>query len=151
MRPFLLILITLYINIYFPSCCWAGQKLILLRKRRWFCWWYSPSSLAKFLWYHYELEFPAVAVWYSRSTIMTMKVPVFREEEVSIRQFLKFSSFTKNPYLLIFILKLKGCVRYIFASLFCMSKREHLWIKDKCFLFHLESSFRSRDNQILTF
>ena len=96
MRPFLLILITLYINIYFPSCCWAGQKLILLRKRRWFCWWYSPSCLAKFLWYHYELEFPAVAVWYSRSTIMTMKVPVFREEEVSIRQFLKFSSFTKT-------------------------------------------------------
>ena len=46
---------------------------------------------------------------------------------------------------------LKGCVRYIFASLFYMSKREHLWNKEKCFLFHLESSFRSWDNQALTF
>ena len=35
----------------------------------------------------------------------------------------------------------KGCVRYIFASLFCMSKREHLRNKEKCFLFHFESSF----------
>ena len=42
------------------------------------------------------------------------------------------------------------CVRYIFVSLFCMSKREHLWNK-KCFLFHFESSFRSWVNQILTF
>ena len=38
---------------------------------------------------------------------------------------------------------LKGCVRYIFASLFCMSKREHLRNKKKCFLFHFESSSRS--------
>ena len=29
-----------------------------------------------------------------------------------------------------------GCVRYILATLFCMSKREHLWNKEKCFLFH---------------
>ena len=41
---------------------------------------------------------------------------------------------------------LKGCVRFIFASLFCMSKREHLWSKEKCFRFHFESSFRSWDN-----
>ena len=34
----------------------------------------------------------------------------------------------------------KGCVRYIFASLFGMFKREHL---EKCFLFHFESSSRS--------
>ena len=47
--------------------------------------------------------------------------------------------------------ELKGCVRYIFACLFCLSKREHLWNKGKCFLFHFESSFRSWDNQILTF
>ena len=46
---------------------------------------------------------------------------------------------------------LKGCVRYIFTSLFFISKREHLWNKEKCFLFHFESSFRSWDNQILTF
>ena len=38
---------------------------------------------------------------------------------------------------------LKGCVSYIFASLFCMSKREHLRNKGKCFLFHFESSFCS--------
>ena len=39
---------------------------------------------------------------------------------------------------------------YIFASLF-MFKREHLQNKGKCILFHLESSFHSLDNQILTF
>ena len=38
---------------------------------------------------------------------------------------------------------IKGCVRYIFDSLFCMSKREHLRNKEKCFLFHFESSSRS--------
>ena len=32
-----------------------------------------------------------------------------------------------------------------------MSKREHLSNKEKCFLFHFESSFCSWDNQILTF
>ena len=36
----------------------------------------------------------------------------------------------------------KGCVCYIFASMFCMSKREHLRNKEKCFLFHFENSFR---------
>ena len=46
---------------------------------------------------------------------------------------------------------IKGCVRYIFASLFFMSKREHLRNKEKCFLFHFESSSRSLDNQLLTF
>ena len=35
---------------------------------------------------------------------------------------------------------LKGCVRYIFASLFCMSKREHLQDKEKRFLFYFKSS-----------
>ena len=45
----------------------------------------------------------------------------------------------------------KGCVRYICASLFCMSKREHLRNKEKYFLFHFESSSRFWDNQILTF
>ena len=45
----------------------------------------------------------------------------------------------------------KSCVRYIFASLFCMSKREHLRNKKKCFLFHFKSSSCSWDNQLLTF
>ena len=44
----------------------------------------------------------------------------------------------------------KGCVRYIFARLFCISKWEHLWNKKKYFLFHFESSFGFWDNQILT-
>ena len=45
----------------------------------------------------------------------------------------------------------KGCVCYIFASLFFKSKGEHLGNKEKCFLFHFKSSFRSRENQILEF
>ena len=43
----------------------------------------------------------------------------------------------------------KGCVCYIFASLFCMFKREHSW-KEKYFLFHFESSSLLR-YQILNF
>ena len=39
-------------------------------------------------------------------------------------------------------IEFKGCVRYICASLFCMSKREHLRNKEKYFLFHFESSSR---------
>ena len=46
---------------------------------------------------------------------------------------------------------LKGCVCYILAGLFGKSKREHLWNSEKCFLFHFKSSFRSRNNEILTF
>ena len=48
-------------------------------------------------------------------------------------------------------INLKGCVCYIFTSLFCMSKREHFWRKEKCFLFHFKNSFRPWDSQILTF
>ena len=47
--------------------------------------------------------------------------------------------------------RIKGCVLYILASLLSKSKREHLWSKGKCFLSHFKSSFRSWDNQILTF
>ena len=47
--------------------------------------------------------------------------------------------------------EVKGFVRYIFTSLFYASKKEHLLNKEKCFLFHLESSFRSWDNRILNF
>ena len=49
------------------------------------------------------------------------------------------------------LLKLKGCVHYIFSSLVSMSNREHLWNKEKCFLSHFKSSFCSWDNQILIF
>ena len=46
---------------------------------------------------------------------------------------------TFNQKMLIFPkLQAKHC--YIFASLFCMSKRDHLRNKEKCFLFHFESS-----------
>ena len=47
------------------------------------------------------------------------------------------------------VLFVEGCVSHIFASFFCMSKREHLWNKKKSFLFHFKSSFCSWDNQIL--
>ena len=40
------------------------------------------------------------------------------------------------------ITKLKGCVHYIFASLFCMPKREDLWNKEKCFSFHFRVRVR---------
>ena len=40
---------------------------------------------------------------------------------------------------------------YIFVSVFCISKREHLWNEEKCFQFHFESSFRSWNNQTVTF
>ena len=33
------------------------------------------------------------------------------------------------------------CVSYIFASLFCISKREHLWNKEKCFFISLWKIF----------
>ena len=46
---------------------------------------------------------------------------------------------------------LKGCICYIFVSLLFKSKGEHLGNKEKCFLFHPKSSFRSRQNQILEF
>ena len=39
----------------------------------------------------------------------------------------------------------------LFVSLFCKSKWEHLWNKEKCFLFQFKRSFRSWYNQILTF
>ena len=71
---------------------------------------------------------------------------------------LKFSegSFSKCHFILICRQNLSksflnGCAHYIFASLFCMSKREYYQNKEKCFLFHFENSSRSWDNQLLTF
>ena len=62
-----------------------------------------------------------------------------------------FISVSSNLSLWKSVVVLKGCVRYIFASLFCKSKGRHSWNKEKCFLYHFKSSFHSWDNQILTF
>ena len=47
--------------------------------------------------------------------------------------------------------QLKGCVRYIFATLFFKSKLEYLSNWERCFLFHFKSFFHSQENQILEF
>ena len=61
--------------------------------------------------------------------------------------FIRFDSFDSKTGIFIF----KGCVRYIFARLFCMPKREHFRNREKYVLFHFESSSPSWGNQILTF
>ena len=43
-------------------------------------------------------------------------------------------------------LAFKGCVCYIFASLFGVSKREHLQNNEKCFLISFQKLFSSWDN-----
>ena len=55
------------------------------------------------------------------------------------------------PFISCFPEIFEGCVCYIFAIMFYKSKWEYLWNKEKRFLLHFESSFRSWDNQILTF
>ena len=45
--------------------------------------------------------------------------------------------------------QVQGCVCDIFASLICMSKREHFRNKEKYFLFHFKSPFHSCDNQTM--
>ena len=113
---YLLLFYLLRKNIFLPSCL-TRKKLNLSRKRRWFCWWHTLSWLVNFLWYHYGLYFPAIAIWYSRLAVMPAKAPVASKDEVSVRQFSKFASdykkllfeiILRNPYLLILILKLKG-------------------------------------------
>ena len=54
-------------------------------------------------------------------------------------------------FLGIFLEKIKSCVRYIFASLFFKSKREHLSNQGKCFSFHFKSFSRPRKNKFLEF
>ena len=68
-----------------------------------------------------------------------------------IEKFLLFrqSSFPNMLYQM--FINLKDCVRYIFASLFFKSKEEHLWNKEKYFLFPFKSSFCLRENQTLEF
>ena len=46
---------------------------------------------------------------------------------------------------------LKGCVHHIFASLFFSLNESTCQTRKNVFLFHLKSSFSSRENQILTF
>ena len=53
-----------------------------------------------------------------------------------------------QPYVRCFF---KGCVRYIFTSLFFKPKLERLSNWERCFLFHFKSSFLSQENQILEF
>ena len=76
--------------------------------------------------------------------------------QVRLLKFIRYASCSRDWKNLRYIMEdinklVKACFRYIFTSLFCMSKREHLWNKEKCFSFHFESSFRSWDNQILYF
>ena len=56
----------------------VGRKknLVLTLKRRWFRSWHSSYYFVKFLWYHDDLHFPAIGIWYSRSTIMSLKTHV---------------------------------------------------------------------------
>ena len=65
-------------------------------------------------------------------------------------------NFHSNTIVFVFLIcgllrSFKGCGCYIFTGLFCISAREHLWNKEKCFLFHFKSSLHSWHNQILTF
>ena len=51
-----------------------------------------------------------------------------------------------NLLLILILQSIKGCSLYIFASLFCMYKKEHLQNKEQ-FFFHFDSIFRSWGNQ----
>ena len=65
-------------------------------------------------------------------------------------------SSSKTPHLSFFVKPpLKGCVRYIFASLFCMSKRERLrnnentlYFTSKALLVREKSTFNILDIQM---
>ena len=84
MWPFLLTPISLYKSFFFFFSLVNGKKsnpftedlLISLMVLSFF--------LVKFLWCHYELYFPAIAMWYSRSTILSTKALVPYEDELLI-------------------------------------------------------------------
>ena len=58
-----------YIKIFFLFVVVRWKKSFSFYRRDVIGWWYSPySCLVKFLWYHYECHFPAIAMWYLRST-----------------------------------------------------------------------------------
>ena len=94
---------------------------------------------------------------HQNAKVCEQKVGVSHQYEHSHINFFNWAAspdITYNRFFVSFIkitVLLKDCVRYIFTSLFCMSKREDLWNKEKCFLFHFECSFRSWDNQVLNF
>ena len=116
----------------------------------------NPQPLS--LWTNTIAEFPLLlrTSWLSvhlRSKELWVRMPLLSLKGAlsGLIQFLAIESplkmvkngfyFTSNG---LFVLKIfKGCVRYIFASLFCISKREHFRNNEKCFLFHVKSSSRS--------
>ena len=64
---------------------------------------------------------------------------------------INFSKHLYSLYVTVEYIELKGCVGYIFTSLFCMPKGELFCNERKCYLFHFESSLYSWDNHILAF
>ena len=92
--PFQLTLISVNKDIFLRSCYRTEKKLLLSEKRNLFRWWHSPSC--PFWWNHYELYFPAIAMWYSSSTIMSMKPSVPEKYKISVRQFLKITFIYKK-------------------------------------------------------
>ena len=84
MWPFLLAPISLYKNIFFFFSLVNGKKADLFTEDALISLMAWSFFLVKFLWCHYELYFPAIAMWYSRSTILSMKALVPYEDELLI-------------------------------------------------------------------
>ena len=127
----------LYVYVHFFvlafSCCFSSKKLCFL-------------SFSLFFWW--SVRFLSQNINQSKTGIGNKKLSVELYGWVFQRSSLSLTHlWDSETHSLCF----KGCVRYIIPSLFFMSKKEHLWNKEKYFLFHFESSFRSWDNQILTF
>ena len=77
---------------YFSSFLLSGAKKTCPFRKKTFISLMAKSFLPRKVFIiHYELYFPAIAMWYSSSTIMTMKAPVPQEYKVSVRLFLKFT------------------------------------------------------------
>ena len=94
---------------------------------------------------HFSIKrYTGWTIWSPPQHLRDLKNPVLIE-----LMFKFLYSFLNNS--LLHVTLLKGCVHYIFASLFFKSKREHLSNQEKYFLFHLKSSFCSGENQILKF
>ena len=75
--------------------------------------------------------------------------------DTKINKFKKFKKFHQRKHINIsaslrLTKSLKACVRY-FLSKFYFSPNDSPSKTEKCFLFHLKSSFRSRDIQIFVF
>ena len=89
--------------------------------------------------------------WWINRLIMNAKYWLQKLEALCCCQNFRFNTIAFILLICGLLRSFKGCGCYIFTGLFCISAREHLWNKEKCFLFHFESSFHSWDNQILTF